>query len=356
MRRRQDWPTSISPSVWEVFWKNRASEDWLTFSEHSGEGDGVEHTVKAIAAPNTVLEREAVVTVTSGDAEETFKVKQASDISLKIQGETELEFPRQGGSILFDVDSNIDWTIKDPDPWFKGEKTADGKLKISAPFNNIFIPREGSVTIVPASVDILGVEATVTMTQEVNFTWEGNCVLADDGSLKLTGGDKARIVPIDNYRYITVKMTLGEKNFAANGEIWVTDVVSGDGWTSQLFAWITVGKARMRAMGTISTGQSMDPNSDSYISKEFTDTFGLDAFNAMEEYQVDFIPDETTAGLLHMKFTADGVEKCDAVCRDPFYDNDIKGVVTIGPNIVGDSTGTTETWYVVKTCEIISLD
>lgn len=331
-------------------WKVEAADPWLTFSQDSGESDGTPRTVtvQAVAAVNKAIVRKTTVTVASGELTASFEVTQ--------QGET-LEFEpldspsvdRKGGELLLAVNATLDWRVETDNPAFTAEKTADGKVKVSAPWNNRFAPRTARITLKPVADDLGEVSNSIEVTQAVNFKLEGNYEVLEDGAVKLSCGAKSRVTTLDNFRYVNLVLTLGDKNFGDKGELWCAVSAGGCNIYNQLSLG---GNLRIRQDGTLPVAkQSTYKNTSlSNITK--------DKLNAMTEYRFEVLPDGkvdpsySNVYWHYVNFWYNGVLNTSVNYRSVFADDPTaEGAYWFGfYNTTSDGT-----WYVVNTCDITPI-
>ena len=328
-----------------VAWEARSSEQWLTLSETSGVGDGSVLTLQATADENISIVRKATITVVAGEDTEKFEVTQKG-MSLDI---VPLESPvvdRKGGELIFDVDATIEWKVESSNDWFTAEPTEDGKIKVTAPFNNAFAPKTATITLLPTSNKYGDIKSEVEVSQPINFKFEGNCEVLEDGSVKISSGAKSKVITLDNYRYVTLKLTMGDVNFGDKGEMWCSTSTQGCNIYNQISLG---GNVRIRQDGTL-------PNSgkSTYLNKSHS---GIDkaALNAMTEYRFEVLPnlvlDEgyTNVWLHEVNFWYNGEKKTTMNGRSVYADD-----ATAGSYYWFGFYNTTSdgTWYIVKTCDV----
>lgn len=336
-----------------VAWEATVADDWLTLNPASGTSDGEMKTttVKATAAAHTGLTRTTTVTVVSGEDKTQFLVKQKGH-TLEFVPLEDYSIAPKGGDLVLDVTATMAWTVESSNNDFIVTKVGDNQVKVSAGFNNMFAGRAATISLKPADTGMGAFGNSVEVTQDINFVLAGNCVVQADGSVKVTEGESSHIALKEGMRYGKIVLTFGEVHFAEKAELWYVNKVVGDGWGAQLFNWLTVGKTRLRAEGTISTGHGLRIDKDSYMSTDYSIT--LDELNAMTSYEMDIYPDTEDETHLHMDFLYNGTLKCEAQCMNPFYGNDLVGNETF----VGVYTGSTtaDTWFVVKTCDVTPIE
>ena len=336
-----------------VAWEASAADEWLTLSPASGTSDGQMKTtaITATAAANTGLSRSTTITVVSGDDITQFLVKQAGH-TLEFVTQDDYSVPSKGGELLLGVTATMDWKVESDNADFTATKVNDSQVKVTAAFNNKFVARTAKISVKPMDSSMGDFGGTVEVSQDINFTFTGNCVVQSDGSVKVTEGEASHIALKEGMRYGKIVLTFGEVHFAEKAELWYVNKVNGEGWGAQLYNWLTVGKTRLRAEGTVSTGHGLRIDKDSYMSKDYSIT--LDELNAMTSYEMDIYPDAEDASHLHMDFYYNGTVKCEAQCMNPFYGNELVGDETY----VGTYTSSTtaDTWFVVKTCDVTPIE
>ncbi len=325
-------------------WEVRSADQWLSFSENSGTGDGSVKTIQAIAALNNSVTRSTTVTVTAGDDKFSFDVNQKGQ-SLEFLPADNLEVDSRGGELLLGVKATMDWTVQCDNADFTAEKVGSDQVKVSAPFNSLFVEKGATITIKPVSDDYGDVSSTIEVSQGTNFSFEGDFEMLEDGSVKLKGGAKSHLVFNEPLRYSTVVLTMGECHFESKGEMWFVNTVEGEGWGAQLYNWCTEGKTRLRAEGSVEGGHGLRIDKDSYYSLDYS--LSLDEMNAMQTYGMSLYPDGDDPSHLHMDFSYNGSVRCEGQCMNPFWGNELGGHQYIGI-FTGGAAGT---WYVIKSCE-----
>ena len=317
-------------------WRVSADKDWVSFDKEEGIGDGGQTVVTVSATPNDAAARKAVITVTAGGAAHSFEVSQ-DGASFEIVTPASTEIDRKGGEILLEVKASLSWEPAADVPGWTVEKADDSHIKVTAPFNNSFAVKTGAVSINGPG----GATAQVTLTQGVNFTFEGNCEVLSDGSVKVTGGAASRVKTVDSYRYIQATLTLGEVHFASGGQLWFTGQVGG----ANIYNQITVGgNTRTRTDGSAADGTS------TYKSTSFS--ISLDELNSMTSYGVNLTPTADEPAKLHFEFLYNGEVRGtqDGVSAFSFTEEGT-------PYWFGFwDAATAETWYVVKTCDITVVE
>lgn len=328
-----------------VAWEARSSEQWLTLSENSGVGDGSVLTLQATADENTSIVRKATVTVVAGEDTESFEVTQKG-LSLDILPVAEPVIDRRGGEILLDVDASIEWKVESSNDWFTAEATEDGQIKVTAPWNNAFAPKTTTITLLPTSSKYGDIKSEIELSQPINFKFEGNCEVLEDGSVKISCGAKSKVLTLDSYRYVTLTLTMGEVNFGDKGEIWCSTSTQGCNIYNQISLG---GNLRIRQDGTLPVkGKS------TYLNKSHS---GIDkaALNAMTEYRFEVLPnlvldDGYTDMWLHeVNFWYNGEKRTTMQGRSVFADDPTAGSYYW----FGFYNSTSDdTWYIVKTCDV----
>ena len=132
-------------------WEIRSSEEWLSFNRESGEPDpdGRTITIIATAAPSTVMERMATVTITAGEEEETFEVAQRGKFEL---AEIASAFKAAGGTQVLKLRTDLPWEVDADKDWIsfdRTEGTGDGKytdITVTAAANDAFV-RTANITV-----------------------------------------------------------------------------------------------------------------------------------------------------------------------------------------------------------------
>jgi len=327
-------------------WKVTADKDWISFDEDSGIGDGSSFEIMATAGANEGTARKANITVTAGGVDKIFEVAQNGAVFEIIPpASTELE-PR-GEELILEVKASLAWTVSTDIETWTVEKADDTHIKLTTSFNNGFFENKGKVTIKNPN----GAENSLELTQGVNFKLNGNYEILSDGSVKLFGDQTSNITLIGGFRYGIIDLTLGDVNFASDGNFWFenhTDNTGEGGNTkAQLYNWCSVGKTRLRAEGT-ANGKSMNVEGTSYMSQTYE--LSQDEFNAMTSYKMVLTPNMENPALLDMGFFYNGASRCQASCQNPFVSPDL-----IGDTFIGFHSTSASSWVIVKTCDVTFL-
>lgn len=320
--------------VTDLPWKVMSDKNWLSFDKTSGIGDGNSIEIKANATANDDASRKAVVTVIAGDAKKTFEVEQKG-FTFNIVAPEDPSIASKGGELLVEVAASVDWKVSSSDDLFAVEKVDASHFKVVAGWNNIFIPRKATITIEAPN----GTKDQIEVSQDINFTFSGKCEVLSDGSVKLDGSDKSRVYLKDNYRYVNVKLTFGEKNFGSKGECWFSGKIGECNFYNQ----ITLGgNIRIRTDGNMKNGVS------SYANTKYEVT--QDELNAMDTYEIRM--SEKADGHLDVVFLINGTEKAHHNSElNPYYYDESDVNYYFGMN-TKPSDGT---WYIIKSCELTAI-
>ena len=323
-------------------WSVAADQAWLSFDATEGTGDGKVKTITASAAENTGAMRSAKVTVTAGDVSQSFEVAQKG-LNFEIVTPESTEISYLGGVKVLEVNSDLAWTPECDNPAWTVEKTDASHMTVTAPANNKFAATGAKVAIASGAN-----RQELSLTQDVAFTFEGNCEVLADGSVKLTGDKASRVVLKDGLRYGTVDLAMGEVHFASGGNIWFVNDVTDGNWAAHLYNWCAVGKTRLRAEGNVSSGKMMNAAGSNYMSKSYD--MSEAQFNAMTRYRVSVLPDAGDPSLATINFVYnDGADiNVTEQCQNPFYGNEIGGQAYVGFY----AAATADTWYVIKSFDV----
>ena len=312
-------------------WEISSDKGWLTFDATSGTGDGSTKTITATAAANDGALRKAVVTVSAGGVDKTFEVSQLG-FTFEIVAPASAELPRLGGEMTLEVNSSIAWEPSTETAGWTVEKVDATHFKVTAPFNNIFKAKTGTVKISGTG----GAEAQLELTQDVNFEFSG-CEIQDDGSVKLTGANGSRVTFKDGYRMFDAVLTMGDKNFAGSSQFWF----HGKLGEVNIYNILTVdGQHRIRTDGNMANAAS------GYKSTNYDIT--VDELNAMTTYEFKVNPNAEDPTKMDMAFLINGTSKAAHTGPNCFY-YDLTGTVSyyFGYNAaVSDGS-----WYVINSCD-----
>ena len=273
-------------------WEVRSDVSWLSFNRENGtpDPDGLTMTVIATAEANEGIARTATVTVTAGEEEESFDVTQ-NGFTFEIVTPASTQLPRLGGSLTIEVNSSsATWTPATSVAGWTVEKTDASHFKVTAAANGGFVTKTGKVSISTPN----GASDELELSQGINFSLEGNCEVLADGSVKMTGGAKTRIVTLDTYRYVRVNITLSDVTFTAGGQMWFYGQVGSANIYNQLTSG---GNTRVRTDGNAADGSS------TYKSTSYSITDS--EMNAITSYGITLVPAEDPTKL-HFEFLYNG--------------------------------------------------
>ncbi len=320
-------------------WEVRSSEQWLSFSQASGTGDGTVKTIQATAAANNSITRNAVITVYAGDDKESFEVTQKGQ-SLEFLPVENTVIDSKGGVLELGVKATMDWKAECSNKAFTVEKVGNDKLKVTAPSNNKFTDIAATIVIKPVSDDFGDVSSSVEISQGCNFTLEGDAELLEDGSVKIKAGAKTRITTKELYRYASFVLTMGDVHFGDKGTLCLNTHDACNG-TAEYQCQINLdGNKRLRTNGS----------GTKYNTAKFSIT--KDELNAMKTYRVDFAPDPENAANIRLEFFYNGESRAN-ISSPSVYTSD---PATGGHYFFGyESAKDDDTWYVVKSCDITIL-
>lgn len=316
-------------------WEISADKDWISFDQTSGSGNA---TIVATAAANEGALRKASVTVTAGGLDKTFEVSQ-NGFTFEIVAPASTELPRLGGEILLNVNTTIAWEPSTDVEGWSVEKVDAATFKLVVPANNIFKAKAGKVKISGTG----GAEAELELTQDVNFTFDGNYEVQDDGSVKLSCGAKSRVITVDPFRYVKLDIKFGDVSFGDSGELWLATSAAGCNIYNQLSLG---GNLRIRTDGSL-------PISGTSTYKNTTYTITKADLNAMTQYTFSVEPNAETPANQILTFLYNGTEKAKQDCLSVFADD----ATAAGTYWFGFyNTTSDDTWYVIKSCDITPIE
>ena len=341
MKLRTDLPWSVS-----------SDKNWLTFDKTEGQGDGSVVDIVATASANAEAARKAVVTVTAGDAVKTFEVSQAG-AAFEIVTPESTSLSGEAGEVILAVKTALDWEPATDVAGWAVEKVDASHFKLTTSWNGLFAPKTGKVAITGAG----GAVSELELTQDTNFTTEGNCEVLADGSVKISAGAKSRVRFKNNYKHATFILTMGDVHFEDNGEFWLVTHEAGGINDCEIENRISLYKTsniRLRANAQFPDGSAKASGSAEYSSK-----VNKDVMNTLKEYRVDFVsapnPDPEKADrTLRMAFTLNGTLIAEQWVYDIF---DYTGQDMAAPYWFGYYEAQSDgTWYIVKSCDVILYD
>jgi len=319
-------------------WEVSADKDWITFDKTSGTGTGSAEAIVATAAANDGAARKATVTVSAGGVDKTFEVSQ-SGLVFEIVAPNSTELPRLGGEMVIAVISSLSWEPSTDVPGWEVEKIDGTSFKVKAAFNNIFKTKVGKVVITATG----GATDELELSQAINFKFEGNCEVQEDGSVKVSCGAKSRVITLDNYRYMKMDIQFGDVSFGDSAELWAAVSAAGCNIYNQLSL---TGNKRIRTDGSLPvSGTSTYKNTSFNITK--------DELNAMASYSFYVEPNATTPGNQIVSFLYNGTEKAQQDCLSVFAAD----ATAAGSYWFGFYNETSDgTWYIVKSCGITPVE
>ncbi len=337
-----------------VAWEAVAADNWLTLSPASGTSDGAMKSfqVTATAAPNTSVARSTTVTVVAGDEKSEFTVLQDGQ-SFEFKPVTFTEIDRAGAEVELGVNASMDWKAECNIPEATLTKAGNDMLKVKVPMNNRFAPRTVKVTIKPVDASFGDISSTLEFTQGINFTFEGNCEVLSDGSVKVSCGAKSRVKTIDSFRYVNIVIKFGDKHFGDKGELWCAVNANGCNIYNQLSLG---GNLRIRQDGNLPvTKKPSGEDISTYLNEKYE--FTKDQLNAMTEYRFEVVNNLTESsedypGVYRhvVNFWYNGAIYATLNYRSVFADDSsAAGQYWFGFN----SSTSDDTWYVVKSCDVI---
>lgn len=310
-------------------WEVSCDKGWISFDKESGVGDGSSQEIKVTAAPNDGMVRNATVKVTVGGVEKTFEVSQGG-ATFELIAPASSELDPHGQEITLEVNSSLAWEPSTEVPGWTVEKVDNSHLKVTAPYNTIFMAKKGNVTIKGPN----GAESSVELTQDVNFTFTDAEVQAD-GSVKVFSGKKSRVVFKDEMRYVSIVLEMGEVNVDDKAEFCLcTHDAAGD---SELQCQVFLsGNKRLRTNG----------GHTAYGSTKFDIT--KDELKAITEYRVDFRPNAEDPTKIDLEFFYNGTSKKVHTSASPFVDASASAHYFFGTD--DDGVSGSESWFIVKSC------
>ena len=318
-------------------WEVSADKDWITFDKTSGTGTGSAEAIVATAAANDGAARKATVTVSAGGVDKIFEVSQ-SGLVFEIVAPSSTELPRLGGEMVIAVNSSLSWEPSTDVAGWEVEKIDATSFKVKAAFNNIFKPKVGKVVITAGSAT-----AELELSQDINFKFEGNCEVQEDGSVKVSSGAKSRVTTLDQYRYMKMDIQFGDVNFGDSAELWAAVSAAGCNIYNQLSL---TGNKRIRTDGSL-------PVSGTSTYKNTTFAITKDELNAMTSYSFYVEPNATAPANQIITFLYNGTQKAQQDFLSVFADD----ATAAGAYWFGFYNETSDgTWYIVKSCDITPVE
>ena len=317
-------------------WTVSADKGWISFDKEEGTGDGKLTVITVTAAANDDIARTAEITVNAGGENHTFEVRQGG-AAFEIIAPADPTIDRLGGELLVEVNASKAWEPQTDVPGFTVEKVDDSHFKVKAGFNNTFAPRKGAVSI----VSISGATASIEVTQDVNFSFEGHYEILADGSVKVYVDQKTRVTLIDPARYASFVLTMGDVSFDDKAEF-VLSTHDVNGGEMQCQIRLGAGKNRLRTNG----GTTAYNTKDIGITK--------DELNAMTEYRMDFRPNPDSAANIDLEFFYNGTSKALMTSKNPF-DGYPEATCHYFFGCEDAASGSA-TWYIVKSCDVTFIE
>ena len=336
-------------------WSVSADKNWISFDATEGIGDGSTKVITATAGENDGAVRKAVVTVKAGDTEKTFEASQKGQVfeivppaSTDIKGEAEV--------ITFNVNSTLTWEpATEVEGWTVAKVNATS-FTLTTTWNGLFMPKKGKVSINGPG----GAKDELELTQDVNFTFEGNCTVLEDGSVKIASGAKSRVNFKNNYKHATFILKMGDVHFDDKGEFWLVTHKAGGINDCEIENRISLhdisSNVRLRANAAFPDGSGKKASGSAKYGDKVT---GKDVMNTLTEYRVDFVsaPNPSTdhpERTLRMAFSFNGTVFAEQWVDDIF---DVTSQDMAAPYWFGFyESQTDETWYIVKSCDVTLYD
>ncbi|MBP3203302.1 MAG: BACON domain-containing protein [Bacteroidales bacterium] len=313
-------------------WTISADKNWLSFDQEEGTGDGSAIAIKATASANEGAMRSATVTVKAGGTTKEFEVGQKG-LSFEIVAPASTELPREGGEMLIEVNSSLDWAPETEVDGWTVEKVDASHFKVVAAFNNKFAAKSGKVAIVSGAN-----RAEVELTQAINFAFEGHYEILDDGSVKLYCDVKTRVKLMDTQRYASFVLKMGEVSFDDNGQLCLYTHDANGEYEAQI---MLSGNKRLRTNG----------GGTSYNTKSISIDKAM--LNALTEYRMDFRPNAGDPAQIDLEFFYNGSSLAQMTSTSSFAaDAATRGNYYFGVR----DTVASETWYVVKSCDVTVVE
>lgn len=340
-------------------WEAAAADPWLSLSPAKGSSDGAmkSFTVTASAGANESINRSTKVTVTAGDRKYEFTVSQKGQ-SLEFSGmdpENLPELDGKGGELLIDVDATMDWVVECDNPDFSVGKVGS-QIKLNVPWNKYFKEQKVKVTIKPAADSFGDASRSIELTQPVNFSFSGNYEILSDGSVKLSGDAASKVSTLEDFRYVSIVLTMGQVAFGDKGRMWCS--VHAD--ECNIYSQIGLGEnVRLRQDGELSITHK--PSGEAVSTYKNVSLSGIDkaALNAMTEYRFEVLPqlteDPDYPGVWWhvVNFWYNGKLNTTLNYRSVFADNpEAAGKYWFG----FDKASSDGSWYIVKSCDITVIN
>lgn len=209
-------------------WELRSDSQWLTFEPSKGVASDEPQEIKVKASVNSGAKRTTTVYLTtSAEEEKTFEVTQKGfyiEIA-DVEGNS-VEFPSEGGTMAFNVKSNVEWSLSCADESVTLAKGENNSFTVKMRGNNLFVTKETKVRLLPSDPELEGlVETELTLTQPLNF-WNvgGTSEIDENGYLVLTSTSadpKSRYATRKAYGLGTYIWEFDEINLAPSGIIHV---------------------------------------------------------------------------------------------------------------------------------------
>ena len=313
-------------------WEVNSDKAWLSFDKEDGVGDGHSVTITATAQPNDGISRKAIVSVVAGGSTKSFEVlQQGANFQMVAPASTTLD--RKGAELTIEVKASMAWEPETSVDSWTVTKLDDSHFKLVAPFNGKFKDLSGTVAIVNAS----GARDEITFTQAMNFELSGHYEVLEDGSLKVYCDDKTRATLVDEARYVSFVMAMGDVNFDDTAEFVCSTHDAGGSGELQCQIRLGAGKKRLRTNG----GTTAYNTADIDIS--------VAELNAIKEYRMDFRPNAEDAASIDLEFFYNGTSKALMTSVSPYSDPAATGHYFFGCESAAEGSGT---WYVVKSCSV----
>ena len=179
----------VAPEPWVVEIGTTRAEEWITVEPMSGEAGNAKITITT--TPNdTYDDREATISIKAGTMEETITITQTQKNGL-VASDKEFEVDYLGGTIDFDISTNVDMTVTisdDAKDWISEVSTRALETKSLsfeiAPHMST-ASRTGEITIAGG-----GLEQTIVVKQVYPVPNDEIWYTSTDGEIVIPGNDK----------------------------------------------------------------------------------------------------------------------------------------------------------------------
>lgn len=232
-------------------WTATCADSWVKVNPTSGNAGSIEISVK-ISANKESQESTSKIVFTAGEKSVEVPVRRLAkdQLALKILSETAIQTPKEGGSYIVNVESNIKWQISSNVSWAKiqGEAVKRNNAVITVNVDPATKPEETVATLTISPLEGSGIEKqTVTITRSAS---DATSMIIDKNKIDApSGGGTYTVSVVTPVKWRAIKskdaswLTLSNNEKTGSGTFNVK-VEAATSETEEMSAVITVEEVR----------------------------------------------------------------------------------------------------------------